>query len=125
MSENFPANSFSVDDFIVNARQIHEANQINGDNMNQLFAEFAVKTQVYHDRWMASEAKVDALKSVVAKQWNQINLLYKQIEDLSKKLQHSETTAQSTAIKYNRMFAKLKSILLDTASEINDDEGNA
>lgn len=115
MSENnIQPSSFPVNEYIDIAGDIRIANRINGQHMDQMFEDLVTKAQEYRTRWMESEARVDSLKNVIAKQWNEINLLYKQLNDISKKLHIAESTAQSNATKYNRMYGKLKSIILDT-----------
>lgn len=117
MSANVQSSEFSVNDYVENAGEIRIAKQINDQNMHQLFEELAMKTQEYRNRWLASEAKVDSMKTVIAKQWHEINLLHRNLAEVSKKLRVAESTAQTNATKYNHMYQKLKGVILESAQD--------
>lgn len=121
MSESVQPSSFSANYYIENAGDIRIANQINGQQMEQLFAELVVKAQEYRNRWQSAEVKNDALKNVIVKQWQQINQLHDKLDDITKKLHLAELASQGNEKKYNRIYGKLKEIILDSAA----DSGNS
>lgn len=126
MTQNQQASSFSVSEIMENAGIIRMANQSNDQNMENLFQDLVTKTEEYRNRLQVSEAKVDTMKTVIAKQWHEINALHRKLGEVTKKLHIAESTAQINATKYNRIYGKLKGIILESACEsaAADGEGN-
>lgn len=120
MSES--SSNFSVNYYIENAGEIRIANQINGQQMEQLFSELVAKAQEFRHRWQSTEVKNDALKNVIVKQWQQINQLHDKVDEITKKLQIAELAAKGNEQKYNRIYGKLKAIILDSAADSGNSE---
>lgn len=117
MSENCQPSSIPLNDIIQNANVISYANHVNGQQMDKLFEDLATKAEEYHTRWLKSEAKVDAMKNVIAKQQQQIYELHKQLDKMLQKHQLVESTAQGFANKYHDVLDKLKTVLLESAAD--------
>lgn len=103
--------NFTSNKYIADAAEIQAANQRNDENMHQLLVDLVEKTKELHNRLLVSEAKVDSLKTIVARQMHEVNLLHRKLNDVSKKCRKAEFAAQANASKYNRLQDKLKSVL--------------
>ena len=103
--------NFTPNKYIADAAEIQAANQRNDENMHQLLVDLVEKTQELHNRLLISEGKVDSLKTIVARQMHEVNLLHRKLNDVSKKCRKAELAAQANASKYNRLQEKLKSVL--------------
>lgn len=117
MSENIQASSFVPDEYIEVADEIRVANHVNGKQMDLMFNELVIKVTEYQDRCRKSETKVDAMKNIIANQFQANKLLLKQLEETTRKLRIAESKAQIYENKYNRMFSKMKSVILDAAAD--------
>lgn len=125
MSENNPE-SFPINDVVDYAVNINIANRWNGQQMEQMFQALVDKTEEYRNRYRSSDARVESLKNVIVAQWQEINRLRDKLDKVSKKLELAESMAQTNEIKYNRIYNKLKAIVLDSAADscANDNNNN-
>lgn len=118
MSENIPPPlSIPVARYIGNALNIGVANRLNGQRLDELFGELAAKAENYRNRWLTSEAKIDAMKDLIAKQHQQIRRLHEKLDKMSKKNEFNELAAQDYANKYHDILVKLKTVILESAAE--------
>lgn len=117
MSENQQLESFSVDDYFEFLGELRIANHKNNKEMDRLFETALLKAQEYRNRWLQSEAKVEALKNIIAKQFQENLTLHKRLEEAMKKQQLAEAKAQASETKFNRMYSRVKSVILDTAAD--------
>lgn len=125
MSENNVENSnFSIDDYIEYAIDIHIANQVNGNQMDKIFNEIVAKAKEYRNQCRSSDAQIEAMKKMIVAQWQQIHQLRDKLDETSKKLELAESMAKTNEIKYNRLYNKLKKIVLDTAADSCDSGNN-
>lgn len=124
MTENARTESFSANEYLEQAAGIRYANKINGEHMDLLFDNLVIKAQEYKNSWLRSESQIDVMKEVIAKQLHDIKSLHQKLNEMSKKLHNAESTSQMYANKYNRMFRKLKSIILDTTCDTSNDNVN-
>lgn len=129
MSKNDQENSsvaLSIDDYIECAVDIQIANEMNGKQMDQLFQEIVNKAKQYRNQCQIAEAEVETLKKVLIAQMQKIHSLRDRLDEMSKKLKLAESMAQTNELKYNRIYNKLKAIVLDSAAEsCNNDNNNA
>lgn len=126
MSENNAENSsFPIDDYIDYAVDLHIANQLNGKKMDKLFHDIVAKAKEYRNQCRSSDARIESLKQVILAQWQQIHRLRDKLDETSKKLELAESMAKTNETKYNRLYGKLKTIVLDAAADSsNDNESN-
>lgn len=125
MSGNMPQPILAiVNDDIQNAVEILGANETNGRNLGRIVHNLGATVAEYQDRWMTAESKVDSMKTVIAKQWHEINLLHRRLDEVSKRMHLAESKALVNETKYKRMYNKLKAILLNTANDAGDDDNN-
>lgn len=117
MSENVQPSNVSFDDYIELVGDIRIANHINNKEMDRMFDEILVKAQEYRNRWLQSETRVETMKNIITKQYADNISLHKQLEEMTKKLHNAETKAQANEIKFNRMYNRLKAVILDTAAD--------
>lgn len=117
MSEsNVDNSSFPIDDYIEHAVDIQIANQVNGKQMDKLFHDMVAKAKEYRNQCRSSDAKIESMKQMIVAQWQQIRGLRHKLDETSKKLELAESTAKTNEIKYNQLYNKLKTIVLDTAA---------
>lgn len=119
MSGNVQTSSFSAANYLEIANNIRNANQENLQHMQHLYEELVIKAQEYHNQLLISDRKVDAMKTVIAKQCYEIKSMHQKMNEMSRRLQIAETTSQLYANKYNRIFNQMKSIILE--SECDDE----
>lgn len=112
--------NFTPNKYITDAAEIQAANQRNDESMHQLLMDLLEKTKELHNRLLVSEGKVDSLKTIVARQMHEVNLLHRKLNDVSKRCRKAELAAQANASKYNRLQEKLKSVL-ESARESSGD----
>lgn len=126
MSEgNVDNSSFPIDDYIEHAVDIQIANQVNGKQMDKLFNDMVAKAKEYRNQCRSSDAKIESMKQMIVEQWQQIRGLRHKLDETSKKLELAESTAKTNEIKYNQLYNKLKSIILDTAAADSCDNESA
>lgn len=102
--------NFTPNKYIADAAEIQAANQRNDENMHQLLLDLVEKTKELHNRLKLSEQHVDLLKTTVARQMHEVNLLHRKLNDVSKKRRKAELAAQASVSKYNRLQEKLKAL---------------
>lgn len=125
MSGNMPPPILAlVNENVENANAILAANRTNNRNMREIVHNLGAQVAEYKDRWMVSESKIDSMKTVVAKQWHEINLLHRRLDEVSKRMHLAESMALINEKKYKRMYNKMKAILLDSARDVDDDNNN-
>lgn len=107
---------------VQNAVAILGANETNGRNLGRIVRNLGATVADYEDRWMTAEAKVDSMKTVIAKQWHEINLLHRRLDEVSKRMHLAESNALVNESKYKRMYKKLKAILMNSAPDAGDDD---
>lgn len=117
MSENAENVICSVDDYIEKADEIRIANRIQGREMDEMFDTLAAKAKGYRDQCRTLETRVESMKNTILKQWQQINYLKDKLDEKTRKLAIAESLAQESAAKYNRMFGKLRDLVLESAAE--------
>lgn len=124
MSDRLPESEFSLNRFIDNADELRIANHINDQQMEKLFTDLLTKTQEYRNRWMMSEAKIDSMKTAMAKQFRDISRLHEKLHKMSCDLQAAKMEAQRYTRKYNTILGKLKTIILDSAADADELQAN-
>lgn len=117
MSENVHESGFSINHYIENAGEIHIANQLNGQQMQELFEGLVNKAEEYRNRWKLSESRGNGMKNMIAKQWQEISQLRDKLDQTEKKLKLAESTAEDYAQKYGRLYNKLKKVILESAAD--------
>lgn len=84
------------------------------------------KAKQYQNQCQAADAQAEAMKNVITTQMKKIHSLRDRLDEMSKKLKLAESMAKTNEMKYNRIYNKLKAIVLDSAAEsCNDDNNNA
>lgn len=124
MSDRLPESEFSLNRFIENADDLRTANKVNDKQMERLFTDLMAKTQEYRDRWMMSEARIDSMKTVMAKQLQNINRLHEKLHNMSGDLQTAKMEAQRYARKYNTIVGKLKTVISESAADADELQAN-
>lgn len=122
MSDRLPNSEFSLNRFIENADELRTANNINDQQMERLFNDLFAKTQEYRHRWMMSEARIDSMKTAMAKQLQYIARLHEKLHKMSGDLQTAKMEAQRYARKYNTIMGKLKTVISESTADANADE---
>lgn len=125
MSENNQENSsFPIDDYIGCAVDINIANQMNCKQMEEMFEQIVAKAKQYRNQCLTSDARNESMKKMIIAQWQQIHRLRDKLDEMSKKLELAESMAQTNEVKYNRIFNKLKQIVLDSATDSCNNNDN-
>lgn len=122
MSEGGQGSSFSIGDYLDNADEIRIANQINGNQMEELFKDLVEKAKQYRQKSEIFEARAEALKNKVVDQWRVNGELRDKMDKMTRKLKLAEATAKNYEEKYMRLHSKLKDLVLETAAEANNGE---
>lgn len=116
--------SFPIDDYIEIAEDINIANQVHGKQMDKLFHEVVAKAKEYRNHCRRSDTQIESLKKAIVEQWKEIRRLRNKFDETSKKLKLAEASAKTYEIKYNRLYDKLKTIVLETATDSGDNDRN-
>lgn len=124
MSDRLPNSEFSLNRFIENADELRTANNINDQQMERLFNDLFAKTQEYRHRWMMSEARIDSMKTAMAKQLQYIARLHEKLHKMSGDLQTAKMDAQRYARKYNTIMGKLKTVISESAADADELQAN-
>lgn len=122
MSEGGQGSSFSIGDYLDNADEIRIANQINGNQMEELFKDLVEKAKQYRQKSEIFEARAEALKNKVVDQWRVNGELRDKMDKMTRKLKLAEATTKNYEEKYMRLHSKLKDLVLETAAEANNGE---
>lgn len=124
MSDNNNADnsSFPIDDYIEIAADINIANQVHGKQMDKLFHEVVAKAKEYRNHCRKSDAQIESLKKAMVKQYQEVRRLRNEFDETLKKLKLAEATAKTYETKYNQLYDKLKTIVLETATDSGENE---
>lgn len=122
MSDNVQRSSLSIHDYIEDAGEIRIANQLIGQQMEELFKELVEKAERYRNRLQISEARVESMKQAILKQWQDQRRLNNKLDEITKKLHLAEATAQEFQQKYHQLHSKLKDIVLESAAVANNND---
>lgn len=125
MSESGPAQeSIPIDEYVDFAVEIQHANQLNGRQMDEMFKELVAKAKKYQTQCQTLDARVKSMENVILKQWQQFYRLRDKLDETSKKLELAEAKAKANESKYNRIYNRVKAILLDSAIDSGNSDNN-
>lgn len=124
MAENQRNKSFPLSEAADNFCGIREANQLNLDQMEQLFLELKQKSVDYRNRCECEKAKNKTLKAAFAKMYSEYNKKDDEIAKLKKELDETKAQMERGRCKIERMKRHLKTIYIDLVanSDIEDEQ---
>lgn len=121
MTANQRDESFPLSEAVDNFFDIRVTNQINLQQMEQLFLELKQKSVDYRNRCESEKAKNKHLKAAFATMYSEYNKKDEEIAKLKKELDETKAQMERNRCKIERMKRHLKTIYSDLVANSDDE----